>query len=120
MKVKTKKEYRVRRHLRLRRKISGTADRPRMSVFVSNRHLYVQFIDDQASRTLATVSSAAGDGKAFAGRVSIDAAKKLGALAAAAAREKGIGSVVFDRGGFTFAGRIKALADAAREAGLVF
>ena len=118
MKVRTKQEYRQRRHLRLRKKVLGTAARPRMSVFVSNRHLYVQFIDDTVSATLAqcsTKSEAIGAAKNNA-----ETAKKLGQLAAQAAIDKGIKEVVFDRGGFTYGGRIKALADAAREAGLKF
>lgn len=118
MKVRTKEDYRKRRHLRLRQKVSGTAERPRMSVYVSNRHLYVQFIDDVASKTLAhcsTQSEAIGEAKNNA-----ETAKKLGRLAAQIALDKGIKEVVFDRGGFTYGGRIKALADAAREAGLKF
>ena len=119
MKVRTKAEYRKRRHLRLRQKVKGTAERPRMSVFVSNRHLYVQFIDDAASRTLAqcsTLSEAIADGA----KNNAETAKKLGQLAAQAAVDKGIKQVVFDRGGFTYGGRIKVLADAARAAGLKF
>jgi large subunit ribosomal protein L18 len=119
MKPVTKQEYRHRRHVRLRRKIRGTAERPRMSVFVSNRHLYVQFIDDDASRTLATVSTRSEAMKGV-GRLSIELAKKLGACAAQAARERGVETVVFDRGGFTYGGRIRALAESAREAGLKF
>lgn len=118
MKVQTKKEYRQRRHLRLRKKISGTAERPRMSVFVSNRHLYVQFIDDTASNTIAQCST---HSEALAGAHStVDTARKLGQMAGQLALEKGIKEVVFDRGGFTYGGRVKVLADAAREAGLKF
>ena len=117
MKVKTLKEYRVRRHLRLRKKIKGTAECPRMSVYVSNKHIYVQFIDDAAAKTLAAVSTVAGMADA---KLNVETAKKLGAMAAQAAQEKGISRVVFDRGGFAFHGRIKAVADAAREAGLKF
>ncbi|HMO50879.1 MAG TPA: 50S ribosomal protein L18 [Kiritimatiellia bacterium] len=119
MKVKTNAEYRVRRHLRLRRKVSGTAERPRMQVFVSNLHMYVQFIDDEASRTLASASSqklTAASGK----RCSSEDAKQLGAQAAEAAKAAGISNVVFDRGGFPYRGRIKILAEAARENGLKF
>jgi large subunit ribosomal protein L18 len=119
MKVNTKAEYRERRHLRLRRKISGTAQRPRMSVFVSNLHMYVQFIDDTAGRTLAAVSSRAG-GAATGKRCSSDTAKQLGAEAAEALKKTGVDQVVFDRGGFPYRGRIKLLAEAAREAGLKF
>lgn len=117
MKVKSLKEYRVRRHLRLRKKIKGTAECPRMSVFVSNKHIYVQFIDDAASKTLASASTVMGKTDA---KLNVETAKKVGVMAAQAAQEKGISQVVFDRGGFTFHGRIKAMADAAREAGLKF
>ena len=120
MKVKTKQEYRKRRHLRIRRRVRGTSARPRMHVFVSNRHLYVQFIDDDAAQTLAAVSTSAGELKALAGQVDVEAAKKVGQAAAAAAQAKGIGEVIFDRGGFRYAGRIKALAESARAAGLKF
>jgi large subunit ribosomal protein L18 len=118
MKLASKAEYRTRRHLRLRQKVQGTADRPRMSVFVSNQHMYVQFIDDLEARTLASASTAAGEAKG--GKNNVEAAKKLGRLAAAAAKGKGISAVVFDRGGFAYRGRVKALAEAAREAGLKF
>lgn len=118
MKVKTLKEYRVRRHLRLRRRVQGTPERPRMSVFVSNKHLYVQFIDDAAAKTLAAVSTL--DGAMKGQKLNAETAKKLGGLAAQAAKEKGIEAVVFDRGGFAYRGRMQALADAAREGGLKF
>jgi large subunit ribosomal protein L18 len=118
MKVKSVADYRRRRHLRVRRKVQGTAERPRMSVFVSNRHLYVQFIDDEAAQTLASASTA---GKVAADKKNDKAvAAALGKQAAEAAKAKGIERVVFDRGGFSFEGRIKILADAAREGGLVF
>ena len=116
MKVKTQKDYRVRRHLRLRRKVKGTAERPRMSVFISDAHMYVQFIDDDAAKTLAAVSTVAGALKGS--KVNVETAKKLGAAAAEAAKAAGIVRVVFDRGGFVFGGRLRALADAAREGGL--
>jgi large subunit ribosomal protein L18 len=88
-----------------------------MCVFVSNKHMYVQFVDDEAAATLASASTAqAGEGA----RISVETARQLGKRAADAARAKGIETVVFDRGGFRFAGRIRALADAAREAGLTF
>jgi large subunit ribosomal protein L18 len=90
-----------------------------MCVFISNIHMYVQFIDDAAGRTLAAMSTLNGDLRAI-GKNNVDTAKKLGQLAAKAAKEKGIASVVFDRGGFPYTGRIKALADAAREGGLKF
>lgn len=119
MKLKSRQDFRARRHRRLRKLVRGTAARPRLSVFVSNRQMYVQFIDDDASRTLAAVSTRpAGAGPS--GKLNVDRARELGAAAARAAREAGIENVVFDRGGFAYAGRIRALADAAREAGLRF
>jgi large subunit ribosomal protein L18 len=111
MSIKTKKDFRIRRHMRVRNKIAGTAERPRMAIFRSNKRLEVQFIDDDARTTLAGVSAA---GK------NAEAAKVLGTKAAEAAKGKGIETVVFDRGGFAFGGNLKALADSAREAGLKF
>lgn len=113
-----KNNARIRRHQRVRKKISGTAERPRMAVYKSNNNLFVQFIDDQARVTLAAASTQAAD---FKGRsASLDVAKELGTAAAEAAKAKGIESVVFDRGGFSYEGKIAALADSAREAGLKF
>ncbi|MBL7017277.1 MAG: 50S ribosomal protein L18 [Kiritimatiellales bacterium] len=111
MKVKNKTDYRKRRHLRLRNKVHGTAERPRMAAYISNRYIYVQFIDDVAQKTLCAVSSL-GD------KCTVETAKALGAKAAEAAKEKEITQVVFDRGGFTFGSRMRALTDSAREAGL--
>ena len=108
----------MRRHLRLRQKIRGTADRPRMSVCFTGQHIYVQFIDDLAGRTLLAVSTISADGKGTKGNLA--GAKKIGALAAEKAKAKQITAVVFDRGGFKYHGRVKALADAAREGGLQF
>jgi large subunit ribosomal protein L18 len=116
MRPVTKVESRQRRHLRLRQKISGTADRPRMSVCLSGKHIYVQFIDDTQGRTLASMSTLAPEGKGA--KANVAGARKIGTLAAQKAKENNIRQVVFDRGGFRFHGRIKALADAAREAGL--
>lgn len=115
---RTRAQARDRRHLRLRQKVSGTAARPRFSVCLTGQHIYVQFIDDVAGKTLAAVSTLAGDGKGT--KANVAGAKKLGALAAQTAKAKGITTVVFDRGGFRYHGRVKALADAAREAGLKF
>jgi large subunit ribosomal protein L18 len=115
---KTKLQSRVRRHLRLRQRVKGTAARPRMSVCFTGQHVYVQFIDDQARCTLATVSTLSPEAKGT--KVTVEGAKKVGVLAAQKAKEKNITEVVFDRGGFTYHGRIKALADAARETGLKF
>lgn len=111
MKLKNKTDYRKRRHFRLRNKVQGTAERPRMAVFVSNRYIYVQIIDDVAQKTLCSVSS-------IGGKCTVETAKELGAKAAEAAKEKQITKVVFDRGGFTFGSRMRALADGAREAGI--
>ena len=111
MSIKTKKDLRIRRHLRVRNKIQGTAERPRMAVFRSNKNLQVQFIDDDARVTLAGASTA---GKNAA------AAKALGTKVAELAKAKGIENVVFDRGGFAFGSNLKSLAESAREAGLKF
>jgi large subunit ribosomal protein L18 len=113
-----KKEIRARIHRRIRRKLSGTAERPRLAVFRSVAHIYAQIIDDGAGRTLIAASSVDKDGKTNGGNVA--AAKAIGTLVAQRAKEKGIKRVVFDRGGYQYHGRIKALADAAREAGLEF
>ena len=111
----------MRRHLRVRQRVKGTAEKPRMCVFISNKHMYVQFIDDVASTTLASASTALkAETGAAKGKNNVEAAKKLGQSAAKAAKAKGIETVVFDRGGFAFKGRVKALADAAREVGLKF
>ena len=111
MATKSKKDLRIRRHYRVRNKLSGTAARPRMAFFRSNKRMEIQFIDDDARLTLAGVSI---DGK------NAEAAKQLGAKAAEAAKGKGIEAVVFDRGGFAFGSNLKTLADSAREAGLKF
>ena len=121
--AKTRREGRLRRHRRVRKKIHGTAERPRLAVYRSNKHLIVQVIDDDAGRTLCAASSLEKElkGEAAGKRgADVDAAKKVGALIATRAKEKGIEAVVFDRGGFQYHGRIKALADAARESGLKF
>ena len=105
------------RHKRIRARVMGTADRPRMSVFRSLKKLSVQLIDDDAGKTLAAASTAEAGKKA---KLNKDNAKKLGALIAEKAKSAKIESVVFDRGGFAYHGRIKELADAAREGGLKF
>jgi large subunit ribosomal protein L18 len=105
--------------MRLRRQLAGTAARPRMSVYVSNLHMYVQFIDDDAAKTLAATSTKSA-GMAEFKRADSAAAKKLGQLAAETAKAAGLQAVVFDRGGFPFRGRVKILAESAREHGLVF
>ncbi|HKE21808.1 MAG TPA: 50S ribosomal protein L18 [Bryobacteraceae bacterium] len=113
-----KKEIRSRIHKRIRRKLSGTAERPRLAVFRSVAHIYAQVIDDGAGKTLVAASSVDKDGKTNGGNVA--AAKAIGKLVAERAKKKGIKAVVFDRGGYQYHGRVKALADAAREAGLEF
>lgn len=115
MKLKTKSEYRKRRHQRLRKKVIGTVRRPRMCVSISNKHMYVQLVDDVAAATLAAVSTLVPE---LAGKNNRDAAKRLGTKAAELAKTKGIGEVVFDRGGHAYNGRVKAIAEAARAAGM--
>ena len=111
-----KNEARLRRHRRVRGKISGTAARPRLDVFRSAKHIYAQLIDDEAGVTLAAASTMDKDFEGFGGNV--EAATQVGKNIAATALEKGITEVVFDRGGFVYHGRVKALADGAREGGL--
>jgi large subunit ribosomal protein L18 len=113
-----KKEIRNRIHRRIRRKLSGTAERPRLAVFRSGAHIYAQVIDDAQGKTLASASSVDKGAKIKGGNLA--AAKTIGALVAERAREKGIKVVVFDRGGYQYHGRVKALAEAARAAGLEF
>jgi large subunit ribosomal protein L18 len=113
-----KKTIRNRIHKRIRRKLSGTAERPRLAVFRSVAHIYAQVINDTQGQTLVSASSVDKDGKTKGGNLA--AAKAIGKLVAERAKEKGIKSVVFDRGGYQYHGRVKALADAAREAGLEF
>jgi large subunit ribosomal protein L18 len=113
-----KKEIRNRIHRRIRRKLSGTKERPRLAVFRSVAHIYAQVIDDVEGRTLVSASSVDKNAKTNGGNVA--AAKAIGKLVAERAKEKGVKAVVFDRGGYQYHGRIKALADAAREAGLEF
>jgi len=113
-----KKEIRKRIHERIRRKLAGTPERPRLAVFRSVAHIYVQVIDDSKGTTIVSASSVDKSNKTNGGNVA--AAKAIGKLVAERAKEKGIKQVVFDRGGYQYHGRIKALADAAREAGLEF
>jgi large subunit ribosomal protein L18 len=116
----TKLTGRQRRKYRIRNKISGTAERPRLSVFRSLKHIYVQVVDDGTGRTLAAASTRSPDLRASDLGSKTDAAKKVGALIAKVCLEKKVERVVFDRNGYLYHGRIKALADAAREAGLDF
>lgn len=112
MKVKTKKDARIRRHKRIRNKIEGTAERPRIAVMVSNKHLYVQVIDDATGTTLASISTGSGD------KLNAETAKKLGAELAGKVKAKGIDCAVVDRGGFKFHGRIKTLVESMVEGGV--
>lgn len=120
-KKESRKEVRIKKHLRVRRKISGTMERPRMAVYRSLKHIYAQIINDSTGTTLvaaSTLDPALKDKVSNGGN--IEAAKLVGELIAKKALEKGITSVVFDRGGSIYHGRVAALAEAAREAGLVF
>ena len=116
-----KQALRRRRHYRLRRKIAGTSDRPRLAVFRSLHHIYAQVIDDSSGHTLAAAStldtSLKGEGKSGG---NIAAAEAVGALIAERAKASGVARVVFDRGGFKYHGRVRGLADAARKGGLEF
>lgn len=113
----SKNQIRLRIHTRIRRRLRGTVERPRLAVFRSVKHIYAQVIDDEKGHTLA---SAASSEKTGASGGNVAGAKAIGKLIAERAREKGIKAVVFDRGGYLYHGRVKALADAAREAGLEF
>jgi large subunit ribosomal protein L18 len=113
-----KKEIRNRIHRRIRRKLAGTAERPRLAIFRSVAHIYAQVIDDAQGSTIVSASSVDKGARTNGGNVA--AAKTIGKLVAQRAQEKGIKKVVFDRGGYQYHGRVKALADAAREAGLEF
>jgi large subunit ribosomal protein L18 len=110
-------EARVKRHRRVRKKVSGTSERPRLAVFRSNRHIYAQVIDDTTGRTLAAASTAEPDLRSGS-TGSVDAAKAVGQLVGERAKTAGISTVVFDRGGFRYHGRVAALCDGARAAGL--
>ncbi|MDD2957461.1 MAG: 50S ribosomal protein L18 [Lachnospiraceae bacterium] len=114
-------EVRVNKHKKIRNRFSGTAERPRLAVFRSNNHMYAQIIDDTVGKTLVSASTLQKDVKAELEKTNnVDAASYLGTVIAKKALEKGITTVVFDRGGFIYQGKVKALAEAAREAGLEF
>ena len=118
---KTARAARVRRHRRVRQKVVGTPERPRLCVFRSLNHIYAQVIDDQGGHTLVAASDLEADIRQQAnGKRKAEVASLVGQRLAERALEKGIGTVVFDRGGYKFHGRVKALADAARQGGLVF
>ena len=121
IKKRSRNEMRLIRHLRLRQKLSGTAEAPRLAVFRSLKHIYAQVIDDNKGMTLVAVSTREKSvSEQLQGTGNIEAAKFVGKLVAERALEKGIQAVVFDRVGHMFHGRVKALADSAREAGLKF
>ncbi|MCI8897370.1 MAG: 50S ribosomal protein L18 [Lachnospiraceae bacterium] len=121
VKKESRQEVRVKKHNRIRNRFSGTAERPRLSVFRSNNHMYAQIIDDTVGNTLVSACTLEKDVKAELEKTNnVDAAAYLGTVIAKRAIEKGIKTVVFDRGGFIYQGKIAALADAAREAGLEF
>ena len=117
----SRQKVRVKKHMKIRNRFSGTAQRPRLAVFRSNNHMYAQIIDDTVGNTLVSASTLEKDVKAELEKTNnVDAAAYLGTVIAKRAIEKGIDTVVFDRGGFIYQGKIEALADAAREAGLKF
>ena len=119
--TQSRSEVRVKKHARLRNRYSGTAQRPRLAVFRSNNHMYAQIIDDTVGNTLVVASTAEKAIKAELEKTNnVDAAAYVGTVIAKRAIEKGIKEVVFDRGGFIYHGKVQALADAAREAGLEF
>ena len=118
---KSRAEMREKKHMRIRNRFSGTAERPRLAVFRSNNHMYAQIIDDKVGNTLVSASTLEKEIKAELNKTNdVEAAAYLGKVIAKRAKDKGISEVVFDRGGFLYHGKIEALAEAAREAGLVF
>ena len=118
---KSRSEVRVNKHRKLRNRFSGTAERPRLAVFRSNNHMYAQIIDDTVGNTLVAACTVEKEVKAELKKTNdVEAAAYLGKVIAKRAMDKGITEVVFDRGGFLYHGKIEALAEAAREAGLVF
>ena len=119
IKKKSKNDLRVRIHTRIRKMLKGTTEKPRLAVFRSVKHIYAQVIDDSTGNTIASASSNEKAGIIKAGG-NLTGAKEVGKLVADRAKEKGVKKVVYDRGGYLYHGRVKALADAAREAGLEF
>ena len=117
----SRQKVRVKKHMKIRNRFSGTAERPRLAVFRSNNHMYAQIIDDTVGKTLCAASTLEKEVKAELEKTNdVDAAAYVGTLIAKRAIEKGITEVVYDRGGFIYQGKVAALAEAAREAGLVF
>ncbi|MBR4529242.1 MAG: 50S ribosomal protein L18 [Lachnospiraceae bacterium] len=119
VKKESRQKARIKKHLRIRKRFSGTQERPRLSVFRSNKHIYAQLIDDEAGNTLAAASTLDKDMK-LTNTDDVEAAAAVGKAIAQKALDKGIKTVVFDRGGYIYQGKVAALADAAREAGLEF
>jgi large subunit ribosomal protein L18 len=120
-KTATMRAARIRRHSRVRKRVNGTPERPRLAVFRSLSHIYAQVIDDVGGKTIAAASDVEPDVKGkINGKKKEEVAAMIGTLVAERAKEKGVNRVVFDRGGFVFHGRVKALAEAARESGLDF
>lgn len=118
---KSRKEVRAKKHMRIRNRVNGTSECPRLAVFRSNNHMYAQIIDDTVGNTLVSASTAQKEVKAELEKTNdVAAAAYVGKIIAERALEKGITTVVFDRGGFIYQGKVQALADAAREAGLNF
>ena len=121
VKKESRSEVRIKKHMRVRNHLAGTADRPRLAVFRSNNHMYAQIIDDSVGNTIVAASTVEKSIKeALEQTDNVDAAAYVGKVVAERALEKGIKTVVFDRGGFIYQGKVQALADAAREAGLEF
>jgi large subunit ribosomal protein L18 len=118
--AKQRRSGRIRRHRRVRKKVHGTASRPRLAVYRSNKHISAQLIDDDAGRTIVAASTLDSSTRGDASSGSVDAARKVGALIAERAKDAGISTVVFDRGGYAYHGRVAAVASAARDAGLEF
>ncbi|MEG0566794.1 MAG: 50S ribosomal protein L18 [Hungatella sp.] len=117
----SKQKIRIKKHMKIRNRFSGTTERPRLAVFRSNNHMYAQIIDDTVGKTLVSASTLQKEVKAELEKTNnVDAATYLGTFIAKKALDEGIKTVVFDRGGFIYQGKVKALADAAREAGLEF
>jgi large subunit ribosomal protein L18 len=118
--AKARRQGRITRHRRVRKKVHGTAARPRLAVYRSNKHISVQVIDDDAGHTLAAASSTETDLRSAGSGGSVEAAQRVGDLIADRAKAAGVTSVVFDRGGYAYHGRVAAVAEAARQAGLEF
>jgi large subunit ribosomal protein L18 len=118
--AKARREGRIRRHRRVRKKVHGTATRPRLAVYRSNKHISVQVIDDDEGRTLAAASTVEADQRSAGSGGSVAAANRVGELIAERAKAAGVTQVVFDRGGYAYHGRVAAIAEAARNAGLEF